>query len=534
MGKIIKFFVFIICFFPTYFYSLNIEFKENKVFTSSYLQNYFSKENTLESINLAVKKILFLYKEKGYLLTNIDIQKNNEIITLLFKEGPCFVIEKIIIEGVSLQEEKKIRLLIESKKDNIFFDYQLEKDIKNIIEWYKKQGFLNTKITLGNFCLNKSTGTISCILLINKGDPPKIGQINIVGNKKTKNSTITKIIKIKSGEIFKIYKFNESIKLLEKSSIVFLKDHKINFDEKNNLVNLDFLIEEKHLGSFDGLIGNNQKNFYGSLNLMISNILGRGEQNSYFFEKNSLSKTFFLNIHTGLFFPIEFSGNYFIYEEQELKQIKKEFGLGFDLLAYSKIKFRYGNEKIIDEDIKIKKDITGITLFYNSLNDLFMANSGVKAEINFDIEKRKLEKETDFRKKIINEEIYFFSVLNSTMMFRLLFSSYLIPKQKKVFLSEYFKLGGAVNLRGFREGQFRGITTSVFTVEYLKEPFFMFWDTGYVYEPLSCIIRSGYGCGIKQKTKIGILSLVFGFGEGKDFMEKLSLAKIHFKIKQIL
>jgi outer membrane protein insertion porin family len=87
---------------------------------------------------------------------------------------------------------------------------------------------------------------------------------------------------------------------------------------------------------------------------------------------------------------------------------------------------------------------------------------------------------------------------------------------------ELLVLGGARSLRGYREEQFRGTRTALGTVEYrfilaARSRALAFVDAGYCYRGgpnFAKDTKLGYGIGLRVDTRLGIMSLDYGLGEG--------------------
>jgi outer membrane protein insertion porin family len=87
---------------------------------------------------------------------------------------------------------------------------------------------------------------------------------------------------------------------------------------------------------------------------------------------------------------------------------------------------------------------------------------------------------------------------------------------------ELLTLGGASDLRGYREEQFRGTRTAVATLEYRyilgrRSRAVAFLDVGYFYRGGANFAKGtklGYGIGLRGETRLGTISLDYGLGEG--------------------
>lgn len=99
--------------------------------------------------------------------------------------------------------------------------------------------------------------------------------------------------------------------------------------------------------------------------------------------------------------------------------------------------------------------------------------------------------------------------------------------EEDVPFHELLTLGGAGSLRGYREEQFRGTRTGLLSVEYRfilsrRARALAFVDVGYYYRGGSNFAKDtklGYGIGLRGVTRLGIISLDYGLGEGDGLLD---------------
>jgi len=101
--------------------------------------------------------------------------------------------------------------------------------------------------------------------------------------------------------------------------------------------------------------------------------------------------------------------------------------------------------------------------------------------------------------------------------------------------SDQFWFGGAGTLRGYPNDFFRGSRIVWSSLELRRlignlSSFFIFFDQGYYWRKddnrTVSAYPSGYGFGIRLASRMGIIGLDYGFGEGDTF----STAKVHIRL----
>ncbi len=104
-------------------------------------------------------------------------------------------------------------------------------------------------------------------------------------------------------------------------------------------------------------------------------------------------------------------------------------------------------------------------------------------------------------------------------------------------LSDLYRLGGALTLRGYREEQFTGTRLVWGNLELRyslgrRSYAFVFLDAGHIFQEEDAsqdrtgmqVFRHGYGVGGRLETPLGVLAVSYALGQGDSF----TTAKIHF------
>lgn len=102
-----------------------------------------------------------------------------------------------------------------------------------------------------------------------------------------------------------------------------------------------------------------------------------------------------------------------------------------------------------------------------------------------------------------------------------------VSTEDDVPFHEQLPLGGAASLRGYREEQFRGTRIGLASVEYRfllsrRSRALVFMDAGYYYRGGSNFakdVKLGYGIGLRGETRLGIIALDYGLGEGDGLLD---------------
>jgi len=109
----------------------------------------------------------------------------------------------------------------------------------------------------------------------------------------------------------------------------------------------------------------------------------------------------------------------------------------------------------------------------------------------------------------------------------LLRGSALESSDRDVPLHQQLVLGGAGSLRGYREEQFHGTATALGSLEYRLilgrySRIAVFLDVGHYSREGSKTVsetKLGYGVGLRGETRLGIIAVDYGLGEGDGFLD---------------
>ncbi|MFN3135223.1 MAG: BamA/TamA family outer membrane protein [Candidatus Kryptonium sp.] len=192
----------------------------------------------------------------------------------------------------------------------------------------------------------------------------------------------------------------------------------------------------------------------------------------------------------------------------------------------------------------------GLGISYDSRDDVDFPRSGVYFSSFYELGNKKilgpeglLTPETK-RKVSVNK---FNLALDFYFNFEKILKTVLVPRFNAMIVvgdgldeSDGFRFGGMRSLRGYREREFlatRAIWTNLEDRFMLTSELwgFLFFDLGYIYRPVLLprirdsfeSIKYGYGFGMRLKTGIGKLSLIYALGKGDSF----KTGKIHVGIE---
>jgi len=524
----------------------------------SYLQN---------QLQTKLDQLLQLYRNDGYLAARIDstiwLQKPTEKnpVKVYLIEGDLFQVNQLYIFGNQLFSLNQIRNLMEVKPGKEFKPQQLEIDIKQILDRYADEGYLLTKIEVQKLDINYEDRFVDIVILIAENKPVKLRSVEIWGNKVTKASVILREIGIKTGEIVTQEKLQKIPDRLRRLSFINLVEiPKVSFKPDSFAV-ITFSIQEQNSSQLNGVIGynpkqGNQKGYVsGLIDLNFQNLLGTGRSFlAYWDKRGPTSQSLRLGYEEPWLFGWPIHGNFGFYQNvQDTSFVRRDWHLGFRVYFLENIflGLKIGQESVIPDSIgralyglpRSQANRLFLEVSSDTRDHIWNPTKGLKYQTSVDFVSKKIDplianessKKQDFNRISLDVE-YIQPFLKKQVLMFGLYGRQVQIGDEVVPIDEVYRLGGANDLRGYRDDQFLGSQIAWGTFEYRlilerESRIGLFLDAGYIGQRNSDkswqqLFRIGYGFGIRTKTNLGIIGFDYGLGKGDSF----SQGKIHVRL----
>ena len=153
------------------------------------LRDYYREHGYLD-VEIPPEKVQFNYPSPGKLVLVISIE-----------EGRQYHIGDITFSGNKLFDSRLLGRVVRQKKGAVFAPSLLDKDTDRLHDFYGKDGYLDTDVTLHRKP-NLETGNIDIEYRINEGDKYNVESIIIEGNEKTKSTVIIRELVLSPGDVF--------------------------------------------------------------------------------------------------------------------------------------------------------------------------------------------------------------------------------------------------------------------------------------------------------------------------------------------
>ena len=201
----------------------NKKLKKDKIFDK--LKLVEGKLISPTEVKEEVKNIKSLYEDKGYLLAQVESEvvesktPGQVVLKLKIKEGRKVKIKKIYVEGNELFSDKKIRKQMKNKQDSFFrsgeFDPEkYEEDKEKIVEFYKKEGYLDAEVVSDSMWYDSSRKDMFISMTVFEGPQYEFGQVSFAGNKIFSAEKLKQAVKFDQGKIYDQEKYEKTLEEL--------------------------------------------------------------------------------------------------------------------------------------------------------------------------------------------------------------------------------------------------------------------------------------------------------------------------------
>lgn len=508
---------------------------------------------------LVQKDIDNIYGLGFFSLVDVSVSPQSGGIYVEYEVVENPTIKEIVFEGNTVYPSDELMELVFSKPGSVFNRVFFRHDLQRIKEKYEKDGY--TLVRMEDVTFEDGVVKIKIV-------EPRVGDIIIQGNKKTKTFVIKRQILLKKGDLFNAVLVRHSLNKL--NQLGFFEDVSLGFEpneENPNMVNLVFTVTEQKTTKVGLSIGHGSSSGWtGGATLTESNYKGLGQQAEIGFETGDREQ-YWVSFTEPYMDQEYYSWKVGVYkrswedledyEDGDLQHYYDEdkkgfyFGIGkkfrsdeklswYALLDWHDVEIfnvRDPDETpgtmVDDEDrVGTNYSITG-TLTYTDLVKFISYPDGAVYKLN--VEQGYFEPDTgsemEYTKYWIEARYYrplkdFLSGIMDNLDIGsednpVIFASRLRygSSSGQVPWAEQYFLGGSNDLRGYNDDEFEGDEMALLNAELrvpIKDAFsvVLFYDTGMASDNFSFSdMKDAYGFGIRVRTPLGNLRLDVAEGE---------------------
>lgn len=525
-------------------------------------------------LKLDMFRIEGFYHDNGYLRIKvleprIDInKKTREVhITIPVEEGPQFRVKALDLKSDDAVSSDEIQKNIKTKVGDIYNVSQLRQDILTIADLYSQKGYAYADANPISK-LNDEDRTVELSIEVDKGKKVYVGNIEILGNIKTRDNVIRREFRLKEGELFDGSKLKRSKQRL--NNLNYFEDVKIDTHRGQDPELIDVLttVTERPTGSFSVGAGfSSVENVIFNTSITQDNLFGNGHRLSLNAQLSSIRTDFSLSFTEPRLFDSEISLGVDLFNEDQdfLSFDSKSTGgglrIGKNISEFDSVglRYRYENVEVTgldpDDETEFFKNETRVTsriaptYIHDSRDNFLNPSKGWRHVVGFELAGLGGAKFT----KSVYEVTYYRPLIGKLVgaaHARVNYAEGYGGEELPGF--ERYFMGGPTSLRGFtiedvgpkdKDGDpIGGSKSLLFNLE-LQYPFtksfrgFVFYDRGNVYGSGFNTkntskdfdlgeMRSSVGAGIRFISPFGPLGFAYGVKLDKETGEEA--AEFHF------
>lgn len=498
------------------------------------------------------------------LRTDWNADSTSVRLTVWVDEGRRFQTESITLKGPDSLLNRILLAGMQTRSGRTFDPAVLREDIESSLDYLENQALPLSRIAVDSvnvFPADAHTG-IGLALLLDTGPRVRYGSIRARGNTLTRESVIVRETRLRSGAPYDqadIRRAREN--LIRLNFFDQVAPPEIRFVDNEAYVT--FLVTEGRANTFEGVVGyvpaetEEEKGYFtGRLDLSFRNLFGTGRLLKVYWEKKDrLSQSMILGAEEPWLFgrPV-FAGGRFAQEIRDSTYIERNWRLTVRWVPWSTLSLSVegGQRSILPDSLssarlglaRTRTWVLSGRIDFDNLNDPVNPRKGVhyhtlvttgrKQFIGPDFLADQIGwKDVRRTRQIEVDAEFFIPLFRNQVLYTGLHGVEVKSGEPATPVTEQIRIGGATTLRGYVEDVFRGDLAAWFNFEYRyllgrRSRAFLFLDGGMIQrrEQEAGLIRQdkfGYGFGIRLETRLGLMGVDYGLGEGDGLMQ----GKIH-------
>ncbi len=417
--------------------------------------------------------INYLYYNEGFVDVKIDRpqvyvtpDKKSIYITLRVEEGIQYHVGEVDFAGDLLFSEKELLESIEIKDSDIFAYDVLQRDISNLQAKYGDLGYAFANV-IPRPRRREKDKKVDVTFEFEKGHKVYFGQINVVGNSRTRDKVVRRELQIREGELYNETRKRESLANVQRLGYFDEVQFNTSTPEGHpDLLNIDITVKERNTGSIQvgaGYSSYSGATFQGQVNQ--SNLFGYGYKLGASAQIDKNGSFYNLNFTDPYFLDTKWSAGIDLYQSQRATTNYTEvktggaLRMGHPLAPYlmGYLRYKYEDAKITVAEKADPTLFSGAdgstssltaTLEYDKRNDRFAPSEGIFGSVS--LEYAGIGGTKKYTKGFTSGR-YYHTVFWKVVFRNNLTYAFITPHDEQAPpFNELFLLGGANNLRGFQ------------------------------------------------------------------------------------
>jgi len=280
-----------------------ITHKKHGPYILTFLPWFYTGRFNEDAVLMDKEAVRDVYLKQGYAevdikdpIVTVDISRSCINIDISIQEGERYVLNSVKFKNEEPYDVKFLKKKIKLKQGKFFNGVALRQAIEKLVDLYGQKGyaFCDVKPVIH---LDKKNKMIDVTFIIDKKHKVYINRIEIVGNEKTRDNVIRRVLKLKEGDLYNSKYIRDSRRKLYKTD--YFKEVTITTKrvDKKDKLNTRVTVKEKHTGSFNVGVGYGTFDKFSVMgSIMERNLLGTGLYTSFSGHVGSRTSLFDLTV----------------------------------------------------------------------------------------------------------------------------------------------------------------------------------------------------------------------------------------------
>lgn len=422
--------------------------------------------------------LTYFYLNEGFVkfryenpIVTVSDDKKWLFVTIYVDEGERYTVGDIDFGGDLLFDKSELHEATQMDTGQVFSIQKRNDDIQRLTEKYQDLGYAFVNVN-PRMNVKDDTRTVDIRYDFEKGELTYFGEINVLGNTKTRDKVIRRELRVREGELYNGTRLRQSRERVERlgffapGEVVF---NSVTRKDKKNVVDLEINVKERSTGTVTvGMGYGSIQKFFLTAQVAEINLFGRGQSLSLSgqYASDRRSRSLSLGFTEPYLFDTLWSGGVDVFMVNfpipgRYLEMKRGFDFKFgrplqdDLNAYFTYKFenlRLDDVNTADPEVDISSDIgnlssVGLSLVNDKRNNRFETSAGHYESFSSELAGVGANKRFA---KVIGEGRFYHQLLESvTFRTKAELGHIFQTTDRTIPPSEKFFLGGPNNLKGF-------------------------------------------------------------------------------------
>lgn len=517
-----------------------------------------------ESLKALIESVLQKYQQKDFRFTTAETKDTSETFFLNIFEGLKLILTSINLTCSDSLLQNQLESLLDLRPLGSV-DETILQNIELLLHFLENNGYPFGKILIDSLNLNLNfqpqKAALDIYLKVDPGSVVTLDFIHVSGNEITRNYVVIRETRLKTGAIYNHQQIQSVAERLQKTGYFKqVAQPVISLDEQGK-GHLLIEVTEGNPNQLNAVFGYNpgsgvNKKSYitGLIDVRFRNLLGTGRIAEAFWQKKDQrsQELKFRYVEPWIRgYPINL-GFGFQQIIQDTSFIRRNWGIDIDvpfsdiLTIFSHV----GRESILPDSIgqiiyglpRSSSWLTKIGFSYDTRINRWNPTRGVFYATQYEYASKKVVsipvtatdpdlKTGTFRRDrwTIDAEIYLPTFRWQTVLIGM-HGRHVSSTENSISVADLYRFGGTGSLRGYREDEFWGDKIAWLNLEYRylladRSRVFLFSDGGYFTRndagKITDDYKFSYGFGIRIETRLGIIGIDYGLGEGRGLTSGL-------------